>query len=73
MPRFPEESILCLKRTMLARQPNFMFTASDVQSVMKETGLDKAQVQAWTELFRFRCKFKKFDDTLDFLRSKKVT
>ena len=73
MPRFPEESVSCLKRTMLTRSPSFVFTTGDVESIMKETGLDKAQVQAWAELFRFRCKFKKFDDTLDFLRSKKVT
>ena len=74
MPRFPDESISCLKRTMLARQPHFMFTASDVESVMKETGLDKAQVQMWAENLRYRCKIKKLDDTLDFLRSdKKVT
>ena len=58
---------------MLARQPHFMFTASDVESVMKETGLDKAQIQMWAEHLRHRFKIKKLDDTLDFLRSKKVT
>ena len=67
-PRFPEESVTCLKRTMLDRQPNFMFTASDVESVMKETGLSKAQVQAWTEKFRYHCKIKTLDENLKFLR-----
>lgn len=69
MPRFPDESVACLKRTMLARQPSFMFTAGDVQDVMNETGLDKAQVQAWTEQFRYHCKIKKTDDILKILRS----
>lgn len=54
---------------MLARQPNFMFTASDVQSVMKETGLDKAQVQEWADNHRRRCKYRTLDKTLVFLRS----
>lgn len=73
-PRFPDESIACLKRTMLARQPHFMFTPSDVQNVMKETGLDKAQVQDWADHLRRRCKIRTHEDTLDFLRSvEKVT
>ena len=72
-PRFPEESITCLKRTMLARQPHFMFNASDIENVMKETGLDNAQVQDWADHLRMRYKIKKLDDTLDFLRSTKVT
>jgi len=72
-PRFPDESVTYLKRTMLARQPHFMFTASDVQNVMKETGLDKDQIQVWADHLRHRFKIKKLDDTLDFLRSKKVT
>lgn len=69
MPRFPDSSVTCLKRTMLARQPHFMFTPSDIENVMKETGLDKAQVQAWTEQFRYHCKIKKTDDILKILRS----
>ena len=71
-PRFPEESIACLKRTMLVRQPHFMFTTCDVENVMKETGLDNAQVQDWADHLRMRYKIKKLDDTLDFLRSTKV-
>ena len=54
---------------MLARQPHFMFTASDVESIMKETGLDKGQVQEWAENHRRRCKFRTLDKTLVFLRS----
>ena len=74
MPRFPDESVACLKRTMLARQPSFMFTPSDVQDVMRETGLDKDQIQDWADHLRRRYKFRTLDDTLDFLRSvEKVT
>ena len=73
MPRFPEESVACLKRTMLARQPSFVFTAKDVESIMKETGLDRVQVWVWADNIRHRFKIKKLDDTLDFLRSVKVT
>ncbi len=52
-PRFPEESVACLKRTMLVRQPHFMFNANDVENVMKETGLENAQIKVWAEKFRF--------------------
>ena len=54
---------------MLARQPHFMFTASDVENVIKETGLDKAQVQAWGEQFRYHCKIKTQKEILENLRS----
>ena len=73
MPRFPDESVACLKRTMLARQPSFMFTPSYVLDVMRETGLDKDQIQVWADHLRHRFKIRKLDDTMDFLRSKKVT
>lgn len=69
MPRFPDESVTCLKRTMLARQPHFMFTTSDVQNVTRETGLDKAQVQDWADNLRYRFKIRTLDDILKFLRS----
>ena len=74
MPRFPEESTACLKRVMLARSPDYLFTADDVEVVMKETGLIKAQILVWTDNFRFRFGSKSVDETLDFLRStEKVT
>ena len=67
MPRFPDESVTCLKRTMLARQPHFMFTTSDVENVMKETGLNSAQVWMWAEKFRFHNETEKARK--DFLES----
>ena len=66
-PRFPDESVACLKRTMLARQPSFMFTADDVESIMKETGLDKTQIHVWADLFRYRHVTEK--ERKDFLES----
>jgi len=69
MPRFPEESVACLKRVMLARSPDYLFTADDVEAVIKETGLIKAQVLVWAENFRLRYGSKSVDETLDFLRS----
>ncbi len=54
MPRFPDESVACLKRVMLSRTQNFMFTPEDVETIIQETGLNKAQVQVWAENFRMR-------------------
>jgi len=53
-PRFPDESVTYLKRTMLARSPSFVFTAGDVEAIVSETGLIKAQVQVWADHFRMR-------------------
>lgn len=68
MPRFPEESVACLKRTMLARAAQeFTFSPADVEAVVKETGLNQAQVQVWAENFRFRYTTSK--ERMDFLAS----
>eukprot|EP00291_Cryptomonas_curvata_P009507 CAMPEP_0172201560 /NCGR_PEP_ID=MMETSP1050-20130122/30080_1 /TAXON_ID=233186 /ORGANISM="Cryptomonas curvata, Strain CCAP979/52" /LENGTH=233 /DNA_ID=CAMNT_0012879245 /DNA_START=34 /DNA_END=732 /DNA_ORIENTATION=- len=65
MPRFPESSVMCLKRVMLIRAPEFMFTPIDVEVIMLETGLNKAQVQVWADHFRMRYETEK--DRLEFL------
>lgn len=68
MPRFPEESVACLKRTMLARAAQeFFLTPADVEAVMKETGLNQAQVQVWVDNFRARHTTSK--ERMDFLMS----
>jgi len=68
MPRFPEESVACLKRTMLARAAQeFAFSPADVEAVVKETGLNQAQVQVWAEHFRMRYTTSK--ERMDFLAS----
>ncbi len=54
MPRFPDESVTCLKRVMLSRSQNFMFTPEDVETIIQETGLNEAQVYVWADNFRIR-------------------
>ena len=67
MPRFPEESVACLKRVMLARSPDYLFTPEDVEVVIKETGLIKAQVLVWADHFRMRYETEK--ERVDFLNA----
>ncbi len=67
-PRFPDSSIACLKRTMLARAASdFRFTPADVESISRETGLNQAQVQVWAENFRMRYVTEK--ERIDFLKA----
>ena len=67
MPRFPEGSVACLKRMMLIRAPQFRFSAGDVEDIVKETGLNQAQVQVWADHFRMRYESEK--ERTDFLKS----
>jgi hypothetical protein len=53
--RFTDAMLAEFKRVMLTR-PDFKFTASDVQAIMAETGLDKEQVQQRARDFRRRYK-----------------
>lgn len=67
MPRFPEESVACLKRFMLSRaSQEFKFTPDDVDIICKETGLNQAQVQVWAENFRMR--YVTVKDRMEFLQ-----
>jgi len=52
--RFLDEHITCLKRVMLPRFPECKFTQEDYEEVMKETGLNQAQVDQWAKHLRFR-------------------
>jgi hypothetical protein len=54
VPRFTDEMLVPIKRVMLARQPTFVLTPADVEALVQETGLVKAQVQKWAENFRRR-------------------
>jgi hypothetical protein len=63
-PRFTDEHLIPLRRVMLARQPNFVYTPADVEALVQETGLLKAQIQKWAIHFRERSKSKKTDDVL---------
>lgn len=67
MPRFPEESVACLKRYILSRaSQDFKFTQNDVDIICAETGLNQAQVQVWAENFRTR--YVTLKERLEFLR-----
>lgn len=74
VPRFTDFQAFPLKRVMLTRQPAFVFTPEDVEALVVETGLSKAQIQKWSRNFRERWGGKTVDETLDFLRGiEKVT
>lgn len=67
MPRFPDESVACLKRFMLSRASHsFKFTPDDIGIIRAETGLNQAQVQVWAENFRMR--YVTVTDKMDFLQ-----
>ncbi len=68
VPRFTDLQALPLKRVMLARQPTFAFSPEDVEALVVETGLSKAQIQKWARNFRERWGDKPVDEVLDFLR-----
>ena len=65
VPRFTDEMLAPLKRVMLARAPEFVFAPEDVEVLVKETGLVKAQVQKWAENCRKRYATEK--ERMDYL------
>jgi hypothetical protein len=74
MPRFEASSAACLKRVMSTRSPHFVLSPVDVEAVMKETGLSRAQVMVWTDNFRCRYKSKSVEQVLEYLkRNEEVT
>jgi len=54
MPRFQDEHVAALKRVMLKRVPECLFTPEDVEQIEGETGLNHAQILEWAHHFRFR-------------------
>ena len=76
VPRFTDEMLAPLKRVMLARAPEFVFGPEDVEVLVVETGLVKAQVQKWAENFRKRYAYATDKERMDYLNtdgSEKVT
>lgn len=68
MPRFSDAATACLKRVMATRASDgFCLRGSDVTDVVRETGLEEAQVKKWAENVRTRYAVDK--DRLDFLLS----
>ena len=54
MPRFQDEHVTALKRVMLKRVPECLFTPEDVKQIADETGLNHAQIDHWAENLRWR-------------------
>ena len=67
MSRFPEASVACLKRAMLACAPEFRFLAVNVEGIQRETGLNEAQIRVWGDHFRMRYTTEK--ERMDYLTS----
>ena len=67
MSRFPEASITCLKGIMLTRAPEFFFKPEDESIIVRETGLNAAQISKWSENFRMR--YESTQERMDFLSS----
>jgi hypothetical protein len=72
-PRFTDEHLVPLRRAMLARQPTFKLIPGDVDALVQETGLLKAQILKWADHFRERVSSKTTDEVLSYLRGTKVT
>ena len=54
MPRFEDKHISCLKKVMLQRIPDCYFVPEDYPGIIKETGLDQAQIEQWGKHLRSR-------------------
>ena len=51
-PRLTNEMLGPLKQALLARAPTLVLSAEDVETLVKGTGMGKAQVQQWAENFK---------------------
>lgn len=54
MPRFDDSHINVIRRVLLPRIPECLFTAEDIERITSETGLDVAQILQWGKNFRLR-------------------
>ena len=73
MPRFQDEHVAALKTVMLKRVPECLFTAEDVEQLVKETGLNYAQINEWAKNFRFRVEVDQREKHLKNQEEMKVT
>jgi hypothetical protein len=71
MPRFSDEHTRILRKAMLDTRPVFLFSQENVETLVVETGLSRAQIHKWAELFRYRWLSKPEDDIQAHLRSNK--
>ena len=56
MPKFSQADDAFLKKTMLPRAPDCVFTPEDVALITKETGMDTTVLQNWAKCLRWRMK-----------------
>jgi hypothetical protein len=54
MNRFTDETVNELKRVMLTRMQDCLFTSEDYDSIAAVTGLNKDQITHWARNMRFR-------------------
>jgi len=73
MPRFQDEHVSTLKRVMLKRVPECLFTPEDVDLIAEETGLNSAQIMEWAKNFRFRFSLEERENNLKEQKKMEVT
>lgn len=66
MPRVENEYTPVLKLVMSRQLPSCHFTPEDVSEIEQETGLNKAQIEKWADILRFRMSMS--EDKEAFLR-----
>jgi nicotinic acid phosphoribosyltransferase len=69
MPRFTKEMGDCLKAKMLQRLDTMTFSEQDVQEIIREHGLNEAQISQWMRNFRFRYASKSKEEIEAYLRN----
>ena len=54
MSQFTDETVAYLKRTMLLRMPECLYTTEDYTALEAKTGLSHAQIEQWASNMRYR-------------------
>ena len=54
MPRIENAHVAFIKRTLLPRLPECLFTKEDIQLIAHETSLEEGQIQQWGRNFSQR-------------------
>jgi len=69
MPNFTNATVSVLKRTILPRAPEYIFTPEDVELVVAETGLRTQQVIHWADTLRWKIKNHLLGDIEEFFKA----
>lgn len=65
MPRFSQADEAFLKRTMLQRAPDYLYSPEDIQLIMKETAIKKEDIQYWARQFRWKMSINKIPGNMN--------